>query len=118
MQPMNPGTAAQPTSRKTSFSRGPQNDPYPFLRHTHLCMCIPIYIYMYIIYNNIYIYVVIYICVCCYMYVYSMSLVICQSRFMILYPLKCPNIPCEMSHTVSFLVRPIVLLHAFLGAVT
>ena len=52
------------------------------------------------------------------MYVYSMSLVICQSRFMILYPLKCPNIPCEMSHTVSFLVRPIVLLHAFLGAVT
>ena len=53
-----------------------------------------------------------------YMYVYSMSLVICRSRFMILYPLKCSNIPCEISHTVSFLVRPIVLLQAFLGAVT
>ena len=52
------------------------------------------------------------------LYVYSMSLVKCWSRFMILYPLKCSNIPCEMSHTVSFLVRPIVLLQTFLGAVT
>ena len=69
-------------------------------------------------YIYIYVYVYVYIYMCCYMYAYSMSLVICRSRFMILYPLKCSNIPCEMSHTVSFLVRPIVLLQAFLGVVT